>query len=137
MTVIIASTIVGVLSNIKLNKITDKDTKATLVKDFIKLKSIVRKAEESRQEIIDKFRTDWAEEIPVIDKLRMNKESVEEHKEFLEAEKDVFKMINDIFSEEVEVELTPVDLDKFVNAVDDEGLTLEAIAFLQENGVIV
>ncbi len=137
MTIVIISTIVGVLSNIKLNKIADKEAKAILVKDFIKLKAIVRKAEESRQEIINKFTVDWAEEIPVIDELRKNHGSLEEHKEFLEAEKDVFKLINDIFSENVEVEITPIDLDKFVSAVDDESLTLETIAFLQENGVIV
>lgn len=137
MNIVIASTIVNILSRVKLNKIIDKDIKTTLVKDYLQLKSIVHKAEENKQELIKKFQDDWKEEIPKISALRKDNKPIEGFDEYLEAEADALKMINESFAEDVEVSLVPVDLDKFINAVGEEELTLEAIAFLQENGVVV
>ena len=137
MTVIIINSLVSLLSRIKLNKISDKETKMTLLKDFLALKQISRRAEENRQELIDKLSTDWAEEFQEVGMLRAENKPVDGHKEFLEAEADTVKLINEIFTEDVEVNLTPVELDKFVDSLGEEELTLEAIAFLQENGIIV
>lgn len=137
MTNVIISSLVSILSNVKLNKISDRETKTTLIRDYLTLKQFSKKAEEAKQELIQKFQEDWREEIPEVDAFRRENKPVEGHDEFLKAEADTLKMIKDVFSEEEEVKLTPVDLNKFVDAVGEEGLTLEAIAFLQENGVIV
>ena len=137
MRIFIVASLANILSGIKLNRVSDKETKTILVKDYLQLKSIVHKAEENKQELIKKFQDDWKEEIPKISALRKDNKPVEGFDEYLEAEADALKMINESFAEDVEVSLVPVDLDKFINAVGEEELTLEAIAFLQENGVVV
>ena len=71
-----------------------------------------------------------------MDAIRQKNEPVEGHEEYLEAEKDAIKMINDAYAKDVEVSLTSVELDKFLAAAGEEALTLETIAFLQENGII-
>ena len=136
MKVLIVNAIADILAGVKLNKITDKDTKTILVKDYLQLKKVVQKAKETKQELESKFREDWQDEIFEIDKLRREGESLTGHEDYLEAEADTVKMINDAFLEDVEVEITPVELDTFIAAVGEESLTLETIAFLQENGVI-
>ena len=136
MTFIIVNTIANILSDIKLNKIPDKNTKEILVKNYLLLRKLVKEIEEEKQDIISKFQFDFQDEIQEVGTLRQKNEPVEGHKEYLEAEKDVIKMINDAYARDVEVSLTAVELDKFLAAAGKEALTLETIAFLQENGVI-
>ena len=126
--VIIVNSLTSILSNIRLSKISDKETKTALLKNYLTLKQIVKKAEETKQELIGKLREDWGEEFIEVGLLRSSNQSLEGHEKFLEAEADTVKLINDVFSEEVEVNLTPVDLDKFVDAVGEEELTLETAA---------
>ena len=115
MQAIIIDTIVNILSGIKINKISDKEVKTALVKDYLLLKKAVFKVAE----------------------LRSKKQPLTGHEKFLEAEADTIKMINEAFAEEIDVEITTFDLDVFIAAVGEEALTLETIAFLQDNGVIV
>lgn len=136
MTFIIVNAIANILSGIKLNKIPDKDTKEILVKDYLLLKKLVKEVEEEKQDIISKFQSDFQDEIQEVDALRQENKPVEGHEEYLEAENDAIKMINDAYARDVEVSLTSVELDKFLAAAGEEALTLETIAFLQENGVI-
>lgn len=136
MKVLIVNAIADILAGVKLNKITDKDTKTILVKDYLQLKKAVQKAKETKQELETKFRTDWGDEFLTVSALRNQNVSLEGHEKFLEAEADTIQMINDAFLEDVEVNITPVELDTFITAVGEESLTLETIAFLQENGVI-
>ena len=136
MQVLIIDALVNILSGIKINKITDKDTKTILVKDYLQLKKAVQKAKETKQELESKFREDWQDEIFEIARLRKEEKSLAGHEDYVEAEADTIKMINEAFLEDVEVEITPVELDTFIAAVGEESLTLETIAFLQENGVI-
>lgn len=136
MKVLIVNAIADILAGVKLNKITDKDTKTILVKDYLQLKKVVQKAKETKQELESKFREDWQDEIFEIDKLRKEGKPLTGHEDYVEAEADTIKMINEAFLEDVEVEITPVELDTFIAAVGEESLTLETIAFLQENGVI-
>ena len=136
MQVLIINALVNILSGIKLNKIADKEVKITLVKEYLQLKKLVQKAKETKQELESKFREDWQDEIFEIAKLREEEKPLAGHEDYLEAEADTIKMINDAFLEDVEVNITPVELDTFIAAVGEESLTLETIAFLQENGVI-
>lgn len=136
MTFVIVSAITNILSGIKLNKIPDKDTKEILVKDYLLLKKFVKEVEGIKQDIISKFQSDFQDEIAEVDALRQKNKPIESHEEYLEAEKDAIKMINDAYAKNVEVTLTSVELDKFLAAVGEEALTLETIAFLQENGVV-
>lgn len=136
MTLIIVNTITNILSGIKLNKIPDKNTKETLVKDYLLLKKLVKEVEGEKQDIISKFQSDFQDEIQEVNTLRQKNEPVEGHKEYLEAENDAIKMIDDAYARDVEVSLTSVELDKFLAAAGEEALTLETIAFLQENGII-
>lgn len=137
MKVFIADTIVNVLSGIRINKIADKETKTILVKNYLRLKESIQKARETRQELETKFRTDWKEEFFEVANLRREKKSLEGHEKFLEAEADTIGMIDEVLTEDIDIEITPVELDTFIAAVGEESLTLETIAFLQENGVIV
>ena len=136
MTFAIVNTVANILAGIKLNKIPDKETKTILVKDYLLLKQLVKKVESTKQDIIDKFQSDWKDEISEVDALRQENKPIEGHKEYLEAEIDAIKMINDAYGEDVEVNFTPIELDKFLTAVGDEALTLETISFLKDNGVV-
>lgn len=128
--------IVGTLSGIKLNKITDKRVKTTLVNDYLHLRKFVREAEIDRQALIDKFQSDWADELPKVEAFRQDGKPVVGHDEYLEAEKDANKAISDIFAREVEVDIKSVPMDDFMNACSGEELTIEQLAFLQESGVV-
>ena len=128
--------IVGTLSGIKLNKITDKRVKTTLVNDYLHLRKFVREAEIDRQALIDKFQSDWADELPKVEAFRQDGKPVIGHDEYLEAEKDANKAISDIFAREVEVDIKSVPMDDFMTACSDEELTIEQLAFLQESGVV-
>lgn len=128
--------IVGTISGIKLNKITDKRVKTTLVNDYLHLRKFVREAEIDRQALIDKFQSDWADELPKVEAFRQDGKPVAGHDEYLEAEKDANKAISDIFAREVEVDIKSVPMDDFMNACSGEELTIEQLAFLQESGVV-
>lgn len=128
--------IVGTLSGIKLNKITDKRVKTTLVNDYLHLRKFVREAEIDRQALIDKFQSDWADELPKVEAFRQDGKPVIGHDEYLEAEKDANKAISDIFAREVEVDIKSVPMDDFMTACSGEELTIEQLAFLQESGVV-
>ena len=51
------NTIAGILSGIKLNKITDKDVKNNLLKTFIEFRKAIKDAEAERLEIITKLKS--------------------------------------------------------------------------------
>lgn len=137
MQAIIIDAIVNILSGIKINKISDKEVKTALVKDYLLLKKAVQKAKDTKTELETKFRADWGDEVFEVAELRSKKQPLTGHEKFLEAEADTIKMINEAFAEDIDVKITTFDLDVFIAAVGEEALTLETIAFLQDNGVIV
>ena len=128
--------IVGILAGIKLNKITDKRVKTTLVNDYLHLRKFVREAETDRQALVDKFPEDWADELGPVNALRMEGKQVVGHDAYLDAEKDTNKAISDIFAREVEVDIKPLAMNDFMTACSGEELTIEQLAFLQESGVV-
>lgn len=129
-----ASTAASILSGIRLNRITDKDAKAALLKDYLALRRAAKEADADKDEIIRKFQEDWADELRAVQSFREKNRPVIGHLDYLEAEKDANKAISAIFSADVEIDLSPVE----ISAVADfsEDITLEQIAFLQECGIV-
>ncbi len=128
--------LVSILGGIKLNKILDKKVKTALVNDYLHLRKFVKEGEAERQDLVDKFQADWADELDDVEALRRAGKKVVGHDAYLDAEKDANKAISDIFAREVEVDIKPVAIDDFMASCGGEELTLEQIAFLQEAGII-
>lgn len=126
----------GMLSSMKINKITDKAVKTALVNDYLHLRKFVKEADDERRELVEKFQKDWAEELPLVEAFRRENKPVEGHQEYLEAELDANNAIAGIFDRDVEVNIKPVSMDDFVSACGNQELTLEQTAFLQDCGLI-
>ena len=123
-----------ILAGMKVNKVVNKEAKAALLKDYLALRKEAKQADADREEIVRKFQDDWAEELPKVESFRRQGKPVVGHLDYLEAEKDANKAISDIFSQEVDIDLTAVPIDA-LDAVSED-ITLEQIALLQENGII-
>ena len=128
--------IAGILSGMKLNKIADKEVKNTLVNDYLHIRRFVREAEEQRKELVEKFQADWKEELAAVEAYRREGKPVDGHKEYLDAEADANKAIQDIFAAEVDAAPKAVPMDAFLSACGGEELTLEQLAVLQEGGIV-
>ena len=126
--------IAEILGGIKINRIEDKEAKAALLKDYLAIRKEARQAGADRDEIIRKFQDDWKDEIPAIGKFRAGGKPVLGHLDYLEAEKDANKAICDLFSQEVEIDIAPARMDAI--SAFSEDITLEALAFLMDNGII-
>lgn len=124
----------GILSGIKLNRITDKDAKAALLRDYLALRKVCKEAEAEKDEIIRKFQDDWADELKAVQAFRDKGEKVAGHDDYLDAEKDANKAIQDIFSAIVDIDLSPAKIDAIIDFSED--ITLEQIAFLEDCGII-
>ena len=127
---------VGILSGMKLNKVADKEVKATLINDYLYLRRMVKPANDDKNEIASKFQSDWWDEFVAVESLRRERKPVVGYDEYLVAEADANKAISDLFSKEVEVEVRPVPFDAFLAVIDGEELLLEQIAILQDGGII-
>lgn len=132
----VANAVLGILSGVKINKIADKEAKATLMNDYLHLRKIVKPAMDDKNEIANKFQADWRDEFVAVETLRREGKPIVGHKEFLEAEADANKSIFALFDKEVEASPKAVSLDAFLTACKGDDLTLEQIAFLEENGII-
>lgn len=131
-----ANAVAGILSGMKINKILDKDVKTALVNDYLHLHRIVKRIDEDRKEIIEKFQKDWADELAEVEAFRKEGKPVEGHEEYLEAERDANKALADLFTEEVETSVKAVPMEAFLDALDEGELTLEQIAVLEEGGIV-
>lgn len=126
--------IAGILSGVKISKIADKEAKDALLKDYIAMRKHLKAASEDKDEIIRKFQEDWREALAPVDALRKEGKPVVGYDDFLEAEKDANRAIQDTFAKEVELTLAPVPFDAIAGVSED--ITLEQVAFLQDNGII-
>ncbi len=124
----------GMLCGIKLSRVADKEAKAILLKDYLALRKVVKEAEAEKDEIVRKFQEDWADELPKVQAFRDKNEPVVGHDDYLEAEKDANKAIIDLFSAQVEIDLSPAKSEAIMDFSED--VTLEQLAFLQECGII-
>ena len=135
-------TLASILSGIKLNKIKDKDVKDTLINDYLYLRRFVKKSSDDIKEIREKFQSDWEDEMGAVESQReenrKNKtnEPIVGHDEYLDAERDANKAIENILKEEVDVQIKSVKMSDFVAFCSDDEITLEQLAFLEENGVV-
>ena len=127
--------IAGTLAGVKINRMEDKAAKSNLMKDYLALRKVLKSAQEDKDEIIRKFQEDWGEELAAVEKYRREKKPVVGHLEYLDAEKDANKAIQDLFSREVDITITPVSFEAFEGVSD--ALTLEQAALLQEVGIIL
>ena len=134
LTIYQTSAAAGILSGIKLSRITDKDAKAALLKDYIAIRKVVKGAEDEKGEIVRKFQDDWADELAAVQSYREKCRPVVGHLDYLEAEKDANKAIQDIYAGDVDIDLSPVKMEAIMDFSDD--ITLEQIAFLQDCGIL-
>ena len=136
MTIATINMLVSILGGMKLNKISDKKVKATLVNDYLNLRKHVRTTETDRKELVDKFQSDWADELDAVETFRRENKQVVGHDAYLEAERDANKAISALFEREVEVDIKSIPMDEFMASCGAEELTLEQLAFLQENRIV-
>lgn len=129
-----ASSAAAILSGIRLNRISDRDAKAALLKDYLALRKVAKGADEDKDEVVRKFKEDWADELAAVQSFREKGRPVVGHLDYLEAERDANKAISDIYSAEVDIDLSTVKMDVVADISDD--ITLEQVAFLQECGIL-
>jgi len=134
MTIATINAIAQLLSGVKINKIEDKDAKAALLKDYLAIRRVVKDADDAKNELIRKFQEDWADVLPAVQAFRDRSETVVGYDDYLEAEKDANKAIQDIYAGDVDIDLSPVKMEAIMDFSED--ITLEQIAFLQECGII-
>ena len=127
---------VGILSGIKINRLTDKRVKTALLNDYLALRPSFKRAKEDVEEMRAKFQQDWSDELDAVQALRDKRRPVVGHDAYLVAERDANKAIDDILSAEVDVDVKSVPMDDFINICGGEDLTLEQVAFLQQVGVV-
>ena len=129
-------TAAGILSGIKLNRIQNKAVKMTLLNDYINLRKFAKEGAEAIKDVTEKFGADWSKEKTEVIRLRMERKPLDGYEEYLKAEKDAESIISKILNEEVEIKLESVPFDEFITATEDEDLSFEHVAFLQECGIV-
>lgn len=131
-----ANSIAGILSGIRISRITDKSVKIKLLNAFLSSMKVVKEADAERIQIIEKFQKDWLDELKAVENLRIKNAPVVGHDEYLEAEKDTNGIISSIFDRDVDLPVEPITLEEFMDSCGNEDITFEQIAFLKECGVI-
>jgi len=129
-----ADTAASILSGIRFNRISDKSVKSALLKEYIALRKVAKDAMAVKEEIRNKFQDDWRDEIKAVRAFREKGNPVLGHLDYLEAERDANKAIVDAYSQEVDIDLSPVRIEAIEEFSED--ITLEEIAFLIELGIL-
>ena len=129
-------TVSGILSCLKLNRISDKEVKNNLLTDYLALRKVIKSTEEDKREFVEKFQEDWKDELLAVRKLRLEKQPVEGYDEYLKAEAEGNLILQKMDETEVEVSINPVKIDKFVASVSEEEINFEQIAVLLDNGIL-
>lgn len=131
-----AIAITNILSGMKLNKIPDKNIKSILLWNYVALRKIAREADEDTQEIIKKFQEDWKDSISPVRSLREENKPVVGFDDFLAAEKDANDAIAAIMDKEIDINIRSIELERFVNAVNDDDISFEQVALFKDYGLI-
>ena len=118
----------------RINRIADKEVKDALLKEYLEIHKIAEAAKADQNEISRKFNADWREEATAVAKYRNAGKPVVGHLDFLDAERDAEKAIQDILKAEVDIDITPAPMDDIMAVSED--ITLGQIAMLQEYGII-
>ena len=118
----------------RINRIADKAVKDALLKEYLEIHKIAEAAKADQNEISRKFNADWREEATAVAKYRNAGKPVVGHLDFLDAERDAEKAIQDLLKAEVDIDITAVPMDEIMAVSED--ITLGQIAMLQEYGII-
>ena len=118
----------------RINRIADKEVKDSLLKEYLEIHKIAEAAKADQNEISRKFNADWREEATAVAKYRNAGKPVVGHLDFLDAERDAEKAIQDLLKAEVDIDITAVPMDEIMAVSED--ITLGQIAMLQEYGII-
>ena len=122
------------LSDVKLSKF-DKIVRIAVLKNYMAFSKIAKDYENMLEDLRKKMFDDKQEEAQEVQKLRDNLQKaktaeefeqatveLEKHQEFLDAENEFIRLINDEASKEVEVEITKIDRNKFVDSLVASGI---------------
>ena len=118
----------------RINRIADKEVKDALLKEYLEIHKISEAAKADQNEISRKFNADWREEATAVAKYRNAGKPVVGHLDFLDAERDAEKAIQDLLKAEVDIDITTAPMDDIMAVSED--ITLGQIAMLQEYGII-
>ena len=118
----------------RINRIADKEVKDALLKEYLEIHKIAEAAKADQNEISRKFNADWRDEATAVAKYRNAGKPVVGHLDFLDAERDAEKAIQDLLKAEVDIDITVVPMDEIMAVSED--ITLGQIAMLQEYGII-
>lgn len=124
----------AILNGIRYNRIEDKAVKSVLLKEHLALHKVAIEAMAVKDEITRKFQEDWMEEIAAIEKARAENKPICKSAKLAEAEADANNTLDEIFSEEVDIDITAVDKDAVLDNAGD--ITFGQIAYLVDNGII-
>ena len=128
--------IAGVLAGIKINKISDRATREEISKSYLSVRKALRPFERDRDELVEKFRADWKDEIAaVLAKKDGDRAALNQAQADLNAV--IVKMLNE---GESDVVFSPVKSEHlFAPDIWGENATLgdisETVAFLVKCGV--
>lgn len=118
----------------RINRIADKEVKDALLKEYLEIHKIAEAAKADQNEISRKFNADWRDEATAVAKYRNAGKPVVGHLDFLDAERDAEKAIQDLLKAEMDIDITPAPMDDIMAVSED--ITLGQIAMLQEYGII-
>lgn len=131
-----ANAALAILSRIRINRISNREVKDTLLNDYLALRRVVKPIDDEKSEIANKFQFDWRDEFVAVETLRREHKPVAGHRDFLVAEADANKKIFALYDKEADVETCRVPFDAFQNEFKGEEFTFEQIAALEEAGII-
>lgn len=128
---------VNALGRVAVNKVKNDQIRYTLLAGYRKLRKLSREIEQERQDLVEKFREDFAEEMLDVQVLRESGRPVTDHDEFLRAEASMNRILQKMFQEEVEedLDIVKVAMDDFIKSVKDGDYTFEDAAAL--DGIVV
>lgn len=126
---------VNAFGRIAVSRVKDEKIRSTLIYDYRNLRKASRTIDQERSDLVDKFQSDFAEEVHEVAALRNAGQSVAGHMEFLVAESKMNTLMKGLFREEIDVDLQRIALDDFVRAVKDGEYTFEDLAVL--DGIIL
>ena len=118
------------LSTIKLSKF-DKDLRKAAVRNYAELSKVSKENQAYQEDVKERLFADMKEEITVVSELRsrmsaaktreelaeINKDIICNHSAFLKTEEEYGNILKDKENETIEVDLSTVDMDKWIDAL--------------------
>lgn len=122
---------VNALAKIPINKIKNDKVKFSLITDYRAIRKASKAIDEDRDILIKKFQEDFKDELDIVAELRRQRLPVTGHEDFVKADKDLQRKLEEILQEDVDVPgITTVSLDELVKAIADTDLSFEDVSNL-------